>query len=120
MADLCLCSPRMWTIAAARKGMEGFAAGLHSSSQLVLAGTTSKQSVSSRSLALPGQITMSRIVTDGGHQHCMQNEVLIDNSIPNLHTFPKELKIFDEGGGQRRRRKTAIYEWIDSTRICGR
>jgi len=47
--------------------------------------------------ALPGQITMSRIVTDGGHQHSMQSEVLIDDSIPNLHTFPTELKIFDEG-----------------------
>ena len=40
---------------------------------------------------------MSRIVTDGGHQHSMQSEVLIDDSIPNLHTIPKELKIFDEG-----------------------
>jgi len=47
--------------------------------------------------ALPGQITMSRIVTDGGHQHSMQSEVLIDDSIPNLHTIQKELKIFDEG-----------------------
>ena len=47
--------------------------------------------------ALSGQITMSRIVTDGGRQHSMQSEVLIDDSIPNLHTFPKELKIFDEG-----------------------
>ena len=49
------------------------------------------------SFALPGEITMSRIVTDGGHQHSMQSEVLIDDSIPNLHTFPKELKIFEEG-----------------------
>jgi hypothetical protein len=40
---------------------------------------------------------MSRIVTDGGHQHNMQNEVLIDDSIPNLHTLSKELKIFYEG-----------------------
>jgi len=47
--------------------------------------------------ALPGQITMSWIVTDGVHQHSVQSEVLIDDSIPNLHTFPKELKIFDEG-----------------------
>ena len=49
------------------------------------------------SFALPRQITMSRIITDGGHQHSMQSEVLIDDNIPNLHTFPKELKIFDEG-----------------------
>ena len=47
--------------------------------------------------ALPGQITMSWIVTDGGHQHSMQSEVLIDDSIPNLHTLPKELKIIYEG-----------------------
>jgi len=47
--------------------------------------------------ALPGQITMSRIVTDGGHQHSMQSEVLIDDSISNLHTMPKELKIIYEG-----------------------
>jgi len=47
--------------------------------------------------ALPEQITMSRIVTDGGHQHSMQSEVLIDDSIPNLHTFPKELKIIYQG-----------------------
>jgi len=40
---------------------------------------------------------MSRIVTDGGHQHSMQSEVIIDDSIPNLHSFPKELKIFEEG-----------------------
>ena len=46
---------------------------------------------------LPGQITMSRVVTDGGHQHIMQSEVLIDDSIPNLHTLPKELKIIYEG-----------------------
>jgi len=49
------------------------------------------------SFALPGEITMSRIVTDGGHQHSIQSEVLIDDSIPNLHTLPKELKIFYEG-----------------------
>ena len=47
--------------------------------------------------ALPEQITMSRVVTDGGHQHSMQSEVLIDDSIPNLHTLPKELKIIYEG-----------------------
>jgi len=47
--------------------------------------------------ALPGQITMSRVVTDGGHQHSMQSEVLIDDSIPNDHTFPKELEIIYEG-----------------------
>jgi len=47
--------------------------------------------------ALPGQITMSRVVTDGGHQHSMQSSVLIDDSIPNLHTLPKELKIIYEG-----------------------
>ena len=47
--------------------------------------------------ALPGQITMSRIVTDGGHQYSMQSEVLVDDSIPNLHTLPKELKIIYEG-----------------------
>ena len=46
--------------------------------------------------ALLGQITMSRIVIDGVHQHNMQSEVLIDDSIPNLHTILKELKIFDE------------------------
>ena len=40
---------------------------------------------------------MNRIVTDGGHQHSMQSEVLIDDSIPNLHTLPKELKIIYEG-----------------------
>jgi hypothetical protein len=43
--------------------------------------------------ALPGQITMSWIIIDGGHQHSMQTQALIDDSIPNLHTFPKELKI---------------------------
>jgi len=37
------------------------------------------------------------IVTDGGHQHSMQSEVLIDDSISNPHTFPKELKIIYEG-----------------------
>ena len=42
-------------------------------------------------------VRMSRIVTNGGHQHNMQSVVLIDDIIPNLHTFPKELKIFDEG-----------------------
>ena len=40
---------------------------------------------------------MSQIITDRGHQHSMQSEVLIDGSIPNDHTFPKELKIIYEG-----------------------
>ena len=40
---------------------------------------------------------MSRVVTDGGHQHSMQSEVLIDDIIPNLHTLTKELKIIYEG-----------------------
>ena len=40
---------------------------------------------------------MSWIIIDGGHQHSMQTEALIDDSIPNLHTFPKELKIIYEG-----------------------
>ena len=47
--------------------------------------------------ALPGQIMISRVITDGGHQYSIQSELLIDDSIPNLHTFPKELKIIYEG-----------------------
>jgi len=63
--------------------------------------------------ALPGQIMMSQIVTDGGHQHSMQSEVLIDDSIPNDHTFPKELKIIYEGPKEHMNSITRLFRSRD-------